>query len=60
MDDMFVILSALSKQDVNLSFDEKIGKALSHSGMAITITTITDVFAFFIGTQTVRIIHSIK
>lgn len=56
IDDMFVIVQSwdtLSPKDQALSLQERFGKTLSHSGVAITITSITDVVAFAIGGTTV-------
>ena len=56
IDDMFVIVQSwdtLSPKDQTLSLQDRFGKTLSHSGVAITITSITDVVAFAIGGTTV-------
>ena len=55
MDDMFVILNALSnlKLQNDMSLEYKIGMSLVNSGGAILMTTVTDVFAFCVGSWTV-------
>jgi len=58
IDDMFVISQCWSNiqsdplhKDIELS--ERIGKALKHAGVSITVTSLTDVFAFGVGAVTV-------
>ena len=57
MDDMFVIVQCwynLSEEEkVGKSLHEQIGETMKHAGVAITVTSITDVFAFGIGAVTV-------
>jgi predicted RND superfamily exporter protein len=57
IDDMFVIVQSwdtlTEKEKANGSMQHKFGKTLSHSGVAITITSLTDVLAFAIGGTTV-------
>ena len=48
----------ISHGNPKLSIEEKVGKALRHSGMALLLTSLTDVLAFAIGTITVRILVS--
>ena len=36
-----------------LDHHEKIGKALMHAGVSVTVTSLTDVFAFGVGAVTV-------
>lgn len=60
IDDMFVIVKSLTIINKNTDLDNlgvgaKISLALQHSGVAITITTITDVFVFAVGAVTVSI-----
>ena len=54
---MFVIVQCwynLNEDDVRgKSIHEKIGQTMKHAGVAITVTSITDVFAFGIGAVTV-------
>ncbi|VDI58158.1 Hypothetical predicted protein [Mytilus galloprovincialis] len=55
VDDMFVIVGALknlSDEQQKLPLNERIGKALRHSGASITVTSLTDIMAFFIGATT--------
>ena len=61
IDDMFVIMQSLTnvkknKEHSHLSSGQKIAQALKYSGVAITVTSITDVFVFAVGAATVRII----
>ena len=56
IDDMFVIVQSwdtLPAKDQTGTLQERFGKTLSHSGVAITITSITDVVAFAVGGTTV-------
>jgi len=56
IDDMFVIVQSwdtLTETEKGGTLQEKFGKTLSHSGVAITITSLTDVLAFAIGGTTV-------
>jgi Niemann-Pick C1 protein len=56
IDDMFVIVQSwdtLTETEIDGTLPEKFGKTLSHSGVAITITSLTDVLAFAIGGTTV-------
>jgi len=55
IDDMFVIvqsLSTLSASEQNLDMEERLSAALSHAGVAITITSVTDFIAFGVGATT--------
>ena len=61
IDDMFVIMQSLTnvkknKDHSHLSSGQKIAQALKYSGVAITVTSITDVFVFAVGAATVGII----
>ena len=53
IDDMFVIVQCwynLSEEEkVGKSLHEQIGETMKHAGVAITVTSITDVFAFGVG-----------
>ena len=57
IDDMFVIsrcfdiVNAEEKQS-NLTLTERVGLAMKNAGTSITVTTLTDVFAFGIGGMT--------
>lgn len=56
MDDMFVIISCwkhLTGEERKLRHEEKIAVALKHAGVSITVTSITDLMAFLIGSFTV-------
>lgn len=57
VDDIFIIVQALDnvKSDSKLPMHEKIGLALKHAGVSITITSLTDVLAFAVGSSTVII-----
>ena len=57
IDDMFVIVQCwynLNEEDIKgKTLHEQIGKTMKHAGVAITVTSITDVFAFGIGAVTI-------
>ena len=57
IDDMFVIVQCWYnlREDETLGrpLHEKIGLTLQHAGVAITVTSMTDVFAFGVGAVTV-------
>ncbi|KAK8393963.1 hypothetical protein O3P69_006275 [Scylla paramamosain] len=56
IDDMFVIMQAwntLTPHEKTLKLTERIGKALKHAGVSITVTSLTDFAAFAIGSGTV-------
>jgi len=56
IDDMFVIIqcrNTLSEKEKSKSVVERLGATMSHAGVAITITSITDFIAFGIGASTV-------
>ena len=56
VDDMFVILScwnALQPSERNLPIPQRMGLAMRHAGLSITITSATDFVAFMIGSSTV-------
>ena len=55
---MFVIIQCFKnvQKDAELSklnVEEKIAQALKHAGVSITVTSLTDVFAFAVGAVTV-------
>ena len=58
IDDMFVIVQCwynLKEEEIfDKTIHEKIGLTMRHAGVAITVTSLTDVFAFGIGSVTVR------
>ena len=59
IDDMFVIVQCfnnLSKEEKSIpSVAERIGLTMKHAGVAITVTSLTNVFAFGIGAITVGV-----
>ena len=57
VDDMYVIVQAvdnLSSADKALPLHQRIGKAMRHAGVSITVTSVTDIAAFLIGSTSVR------
>ena len=64
IDDMFVIMQSLSnvkRSPVTSSLppDQQIAEALKHAGVAVTVTSVTDVFAFACGAVTVSLMSSL-
>ena len=60
IDDMFVIMQSLSNvkrspATSSLPPDQQIAEALKHAGVAVTVTSVTDVFAFACGAVTVSL-----
>ncbi|KAG0719980.1 NPC intracellular cholesterol transporter 1 1b [Chionoecetes opilio] len=56
IDDMFVIMQAwnnLTPREKTLELTERVGIALKHAGVSITVTSLTDFAAFAIGSGTV-------
>ncbi|TRY67572.1 hypothetical protein TCAL_07820 [Tigriopus californicus] len=56
IDDMFVIVQCwynLSPEEQKRGLKEKIGLTMQHAGVAITVTSLTDVFAFGVGAVTI-------
>lgn len=53
IDDAFIITSEFDRTPSTLPVRERIAHALSHAGVSITITSITDVVAFGIGSSTI-------
>eukprot|EP00095_Tigriopus_kingsejongensis_P005354 maker-scaffold34_size539781-snap-gene-1.9 protein:Tk05354 transcript:maker-scaffold34_size539781-snap-gene-1.9-mRNA-1 annotation:"hypothetical protein DAPPUDRAFT_306990" len=56
IDDMFVIVQCwynLSPEEQQRTLPEKIGLTMKHAGVAITVTSLTDVFAFGVGAVTI-------
>ena len=41
------------KKRRRLPLPERVGRAMQHAGVAVTVTSVTDVFAFGVGTVTV-------
>ncbi|KAK4313685.1 hypothetical protein Pmani_014974 [Petrolisthes manimaculis] len=56
VDDMFVFMqcwNTLDHQECQQELHKRVGQALRHAGVAITVTSLTDFAAFFIGATTV-------
>ncbi|XP_023348188.1 uncharacterized protein LOC111716912 [Eurytemora carolleeae] len=56
IDNIFVITQAydtLESSGVPLSLGKRFGKTMGHAGVAVSVTTFTDVFAFLVGSNTV-------
>ncbi|CAL4069038.1 unnamed protein product, partial [Meganyctiphanes norvegica] len=56
VDDMFVIMQSmrnLPPEDADLPLPQRMGSAMRHAGVAITVTSLTDFAAFAIGASTV-------
>ena len=58
---MFVIVQCLNNvkkdpQFVGLRMSTKIAQALKHAGVSVTVTSLTDVFAFAVGAVTVGLV----
>ena len=56
IDDMFVItqcFSTLTQEEKELPLPDRFGKTMQHAGVAITVTSVTDIIAFAIGGTTV-------
>lgn len=49
VDDMFVICNAIDQTSFELSPAERVKKGMKHAGASITLTSLTDAMAFFIG-----------
>ena len=58
---MFVIMQSLHNlaNPLNENVVQTISETLSRSGVAITVTSLTDVLAFGVGASTVRILFEI-
>lgn len=52
VDDVFVLVSALDRIPEHLPMPQRLSAALSVSGASITVTSLTDFFAFVIGSNT--------
>lgn len=50
---MFVLLSGLADTSSLDGIETRIGKTMRHSGIAITITSLTDVIAFCAGASSI-------
>ena len=60
IDDMFVIMQSVynvtkDPDHLHISTEEKIAVALKHAGVSVTVTSVTDVFAFAVGSVTVSL-----
>ena len=60
---MFVIVQCWSNINKDsrssvMSTPEKIGLTLKHAGVSVTVTSVTDVFAFGVGAVTVKLNYS--
>lgn len=56
VDDLFVVMAAyknLPPAVMAQPIQERMGMTLKHAGVSITVTSITDIFAFGIGATTV-------
>ena len=56
IDDMFVLVQSyenLTKEELKLSLEDRFGRALSHAGMAVSVTSVTNIVAFMLGATTV-------
>lgn len=53
IDDAFVIVAALDKTSRKNSIEDRMYETLYKSGVSVTITSLTDVIAFFLGSLTV-------
>jgi predicted RND superfamily exporter protein len=51
VDDMFVLIAALESTDKNLPIQERMGQAMGRAGVSITVTSLTDLFAFALGSS---------
>merc|ERR550519_378329 len=51
VDDMFIIVQSLNNLEGKTAGDEKIALAMKHAGVSITVTSITDMAAFLIGSS---------
>uniref|UniRef100_A0A7S2IXU5 SSD domain-containing protein n=1 Tax=Haptolina brevifila TaxID=156173 RepID=A0A7S2IXU5_9EUKA len=51
VDDMFVLIFALEAEPLELPVKERMARAMGHAGVSITITSITDLVAFLLGTM---------
>jgi Patched family. len=58
VDDMYIILACwknLNLGNSKVSLPEKMGQTLQHAGVSITVTTMTDIAAFLVGSLTVSV-----
>ncbi|RXN09265.1 patched domain-containing 3-like protein [Labeo rohita] len=52
VDDMFIMISCWQKTEVDKAFELRLAETYKEAGVSITITTLTDVLAFYIGLLT--------
>ncbi|XP_067280252.1 patched domain-containing protein 3-like [Pseudorasbora parva] len=52
VDDMFIMISSWQKTEVNKAVEVRLAETYKEAGVSITITTLTDVLAFYIGLMT--------
>ncbi|XP_067223018.1 patched domain-containing protein 3-like [Chanodichthys erythropterus] len=52
VDDMFIMISCWQKTEVNKAVEIRLAETYKEAGVSITITTLTDVLAFYIGLMT--------
>ncbi|XP_078083812.1 patched domain-containing protein 3-like [Mustelus asterias] len=52
VDDMFIMLASWQKTKVHDKVEDRLAKTYAEAAVSITITTLTDVLAFYIGTMT--------
>lgn len=49
IDDMFLMNACWDQTSDSLTVPERMSKTLSHAGVAVTITNVTDILSFAIG-----------
>ena len=49
----FLLIDNLAKADPNLSTEERVANAMKHAGISITVTSLSGIAAFLIGSTTV-------
>jgi len=55
IDDMFILMAGLADAPVSTKIEERLRHTMKTSGVAITITSLTDLLAFCIGASSVFI-----